>query len=331
MSVGFRFTVGDFIAALELVSTVIDALRESGEASKDCRELLRQLYALETALLQVKRPEVDDAHLGQVTALKQVATQCQSSIDDFWKKFQVYELSLRSNHTDGLRDKWLKVKWSLYHRNDIKKFKADLTGHTEAINVLLNAIQVSNMTLNNRKHTSLAGRIQNAYFECMAKLGTIHTTVSTSFEQGKQLFALMTNVLRTNLQIFQTMIQIQEMVTRIPGQIERQQPVFLVDALGNSSPFHLEFIRSPAALKAVLTDSFRGLWISSMVENSEFVLEDAVTKADIDLTKDWEKVFIPGQHVDMSIVLKDDSEVRMSLCPGCRHTSICCGGIEAKW
>ena len=51
MSVGFGFSVGDFIAALELVSTVIDALRQSGEASVEYRELLRQLYGLETALL----------------------------------------------------------------------------------------------------------------------------------------------------------------------------------------------------------------------------------------------------------------------------------------
>jgi len=33
-------------------------------------------------------------------------------------------------------------------------------------------------------------------------------------------------------------------ITSIPGQIERQQPVFFVDALGKYSPFHLEFVRS---------------------------------------------------------------------------------------
>jgi len=32
MSVGFGFSAGDVIAALQLVSTVIDALRESGDS-----------------------------------------------------------------------------------------------------------------------------------------------------------------------------------------------------------------------------------------------------------------------------------------------------------
>lgn len=33
----------------------------------------------------------------------------------------------------------------------------------------------------------------------------------------------------------------------IPGQIDRQQPIYFIDALGRSSPFHLEFVRSPEA------------------------------------------------------------------------------------
>ena len=117
MPVGFGSSIGDFITALELVSTVIDALRDSGDVNKDKRELLRQLYALETALLQVKRLDVkaDGAHSGEVAALKRVATQCQNTIDLFWQKHQPYERALRSNGTSSLRDKWFKVKWSLYH------------------------------------------------------------------------------------------------------------------------------------------------------------------------------------------------------------------------
>jgi hypothetical protein len=48
----------------------------------------------------------------------------------------------------------------------------------------------------------------------------------------------------TNLQVFQIVLDMQHIITRIPGQVERQQPVFLIDALGKASPFHLEFVRS---------------------------------------------------------------------------------------
>lgn len=54
----------------------------------------------------------------------------------------------------------------------------------------------------------------------------------------------LTSKSQTNVQIFQTVIRIQEILTRIPGQVERQQPVYLIDALGREMAFHLEFVLS---------------------------------------------------------------------------------------
>ncbi|KAK3385732.1 hypothetical protein B0H63DRAFT_449745 [Podospora didyma] len=61
MSVGFGFSVGDFLAALQLVGVVIDALRESSDSKAKFHELLSELYALETALLRVKRIDLDES------------------------------------------------------------------------------------------------------------------------------------------------------------------------------------------------------------------------------------------------------------------------------
>jgi hypothetical protein len=40
MPVSFGFSVGDFIAVIELVGTVVDALRSSGNAGAEYRELV---------------------------------------------------------------------------------------------------------------------------------------------------------------------------------------------------------------------------------------------------------------------------------------------------
>ncbi len=69
MSVGFGFSAGDFVQALELVGTVIDALRESGGAGPEYRELVQELYILESALLRVKRIELDDHQNSDAVAL----------------------------------------------------------------------------------------------------------------------------------------------------------------------------------------------------------------------------------------------------------------------
>jgi hypothetical protein len=145
MAVGFGFSVGDFIAALELVGTVIDALRDSGSASAEYRELLRVLYSLETGLMQVKRLEIEESQRAQLIALQQAAAQCQRTIDDFWNKIKKYQPHLGSGSECSnfrMKTAWTKVKWAVCKRDDVAKFKADLIGHTESIQMLLGAIQV---------------------------------------------------------------------------------------------------------------------------------------------------------------------------------------------
>lgn len=144
MPVGFGFSVGDLIAALELVGTVIDALRDSGSASAEYRELLRVLYSLETALIQVKRLEVHESQHAELIALRQAAAQCQQTISDFWGKIKKYQPPLGNTECSDfrIRTAWTKIKWAVCRRDDLARFKADLIGHTESINILLTVIQM---------------------------------------------------------------------------------------------------------------------------------------------------------------------------------------------
>ena len=144
MSVGFGFSIGDFIAALELVGTVIDALRESGQASTEYQELLRELFSLETALLHVKRLEVDESLHTELIALRQAAAQCQNTIDQFWTRIQKYQPHLGNLRTSSrIRGGWVKIKWALCRKDDLREFKANLVGHTQSINIILDTVQMS--------------------------------------------------------------------------------------------------------------------------------------------------------------------------------------------
>lgn len=141
MSVGFGFSAGDFIAAVNLVQTVIDALRDSGDSSCEYRSLISQLHTLETALLRVKRLDLDDH--AEVVALREAAAQCQNTIDGFWKKIEKYQPSLRSGGSGSrFKDGWRKIKWAVLKKEDVVKFKADLMGHTESIEMLLTTVQM---------------------------------------------------------------------------------------------------------------------------------------------------------------------------------------------
>ena len=141
MSVGFGFSVGDFIAALNLVGTIIDALREAGGAGAEYRELIRQLYTLETALLRIKRLDLEEVQNVERIALQQAASQCQRTIDNFWEKIQKYQPHLGQS---GFRIKsaWSKVKWATCEKEDLLRFKTDVMAHTASIELLLMTVQM---------------------------------------------------------------------------------------------------------------------------------------------------------------------------------------------
>ena len=96
MSAGFGFSVGDFVAALNLVGTVIDSLRSSGRSSSQYRSLIEELYILEDVLIRVKRIELDDAQSRERLALEQAAAHCQHTIDDFMSRISNYQPHLRA-------------------------------------------------------------------------------------------------------------------------------------------------------------------------------------------------------------------------------------------
>ncbi|TVY38351.1 hypothetical protein LSUB1_G002624 [Lachnellula subtilissima] len=327
MPVGFGFSVGDFIAAIELVGTVIDALQRSGSAATEYRELISQLVCLENALLQVKRLDFDDGYRCiEARSVAVLGCGISAAFGVWWE----------GGRKSDARAGWMKIKWAVFKRDDIASFKANLVGHTESINLLLAALQMSKAITHEKKqderHQTLAGRVQENYFDCMQRLSAIT-------ELGKRLLEMTTTVMTTTVKVFQAVLEIQHLLSRIPGQVERQQPVYLLDAIGRPTPFHLEFIRSAEALVAVLKINFqkygRG---AEKIERGEFAIQDSATTRDINLEADWEISFFPGQRVDMSMIVtrygystgSDDK----GNCPFCEHASSLLGEhktLDIEW
>ncbi|TVY42134.1 hypothetical protein LCER1_G009465 [Lachnellula cervina] len=139
MLVGFGFLISDLIALVELVGTVIDALRSRGNARAEYRELVAQLLSLETALIQVRGVEAEEAMYEEVVALRQAIASCRRTIDAFWEKAKKYQPSLGSGEKGkwGVRDGWMKVKWAVYKKEDITRFRGYLSAHTQSIQLLL--------------------------------------------------------------------------------------------------------------------------------------------------------------------------------------------------
>lgn len=139
----FGFSVGDFIAALEVVGVVIDALRAGGKAARQYRELLKELWSLKLALLAVQTMDIDESLCAYESALRITASQCLGTISDFWERMQKYQLHLRlAGSGSKIISDMMKIKWALCESDDIIKFQSDIMGHTAAIQMLIGMIQM---------------------------------------------------------------------------------------------------------------------------------------------------------------------------------------------
>jgi hypothetical protein len=141
----FGFAVGDFIAAINLVKNVIQALQDGAGAKPQYRHLINELINLERALTEVRYLKIEDSQASQKIALEQAASQCQDTIEGFLNENAKFNSTLGSQLTSS-RWSWRtnlhKVQWAICKGDAINKFRAQVTGHTLAINTLLATINL---------------------------------------------------------------------------------------------------------------------------------------------------------------------------------------------
>jgi hypothetical protein len=336
MSVGFGFSVGDFLAVLRLVGTVIDALHESSGASSSFISLIDELYVLQSTLLGVKQLDLEVSHVKKA-ALYQAASQCQRTIETFYGQIQKYQPHLQQVGTGSkMMDTWAKIKWATCKKDDVETFRAKIRGHTSSIEILLLTMQMEATTAYTRnqdsQNKSLARAIQDFSFQAMGILATITGSVAQSVQQGKLLLETSAQVVQSNLRIFQMVHDIQLFMLTIPPQVQRGKPVYLIDPLNKECPFHLEFIRSPEALLAVLKVNLKESGCGpAMIDRGEFAIEELGTQSLIDLTGSWDGCFFPGQRVAMSMIFKQWRQGDQSSCPRCGKEHEESTGKEVTW
>ena len=212
MSVGFGFSIGDFIAAIQLVKTVIDALSTSSHSSVELQELLRQLQSLEIALREVKTLQVDESLFAEILALKQSAAQCQLTINEFLRKTESYQPHLLQS-SKVLNSSWKKVKWALCKSKDVNRFKVDLLTHTESIQLLLATIQMKNVELNRKSlqcgQISIYSRIQTNFSTYMRKLANVTTMLEPISRNAQECLENSRRIISMNFRVFQVILNIQ--------------------------------------------------------------------------------------------------------------------------
>jgi hypothetical protein len=103
---------------------------------------MRELWALDRALLEVANLAQSFETTVELNALshatRRAAEQCKTCMEGFLGKIKRYEIALREGGSGNMvRDVKDKVGWALCHQEHLKRFRAEINGHSSAINMLL--------------------------------------------------------------------------------------------------------------------------------------------------------------------------------------------------
>ncbi|KAJ4414464.1 hypothetical protein N0V82_007913 [Gnomoniopsis sp. IMI 355080] len=339
---GFGFSVGDVLAGLHVVRKLIRALNDTAGSRPAYRSLISELLNLQEALTSVNNLQVDPAQAAQKLALDQVAQECQGSIERFLSKNAKFENSLgvRPSSLSAWRSCLHKVQWALCKESEIEGLRTEIAAHSTTLNLILSTIQLSATNLQSQAIDGCAqlakvARVDNDETKALAEknnqllatqadlLVKVSSTVANlpTQHQNTELQSLVQKVLESNMRIFNTVIQIQQLHASLPPQVDRQQPILFQDAHERLTPFHVEFINSFAAFQAVLEVRFSQVPGLKKVIGLEYAMEDTASKRTLDLTKPWESIFRPGRKVVMSMLFQQ-VESTISSCPGCLKETV---------
>lgn len=140
-------SVGDIISICLLAKDLVEALNSSRGASAEYQEIVRELWGLERALLQVDllyrthndSPELNALH----ETARRAVDNCQVCIAGFLDKIKKYQPSLRENGSGSVfRDTSRKIQWQVMQSSDVPKFRAEIGAHSQSVSMLLATLSV---------------------------------------------------------------------------------------------------------------------------------------------------------------------------------------------
>jgi hypothetical protein len=143
MPIPTGFSVGDCISVCILIKDAIRALDSTRGSSAEYQEMIRELWALDRALLEVVKLAQSFETTVELNALshtaRRTAEQCKSCIEGFLERIKGYERGLREGGSGSkIVDVKGKVNWALGGGTDhLARFRTEINGHSSAINMLL--------------------------------------------------------------------------------------------------------------------------------------------------------------------------------------------------
>ena len=134
-------SVGDIISVSLLIKDLVKCLDGSRGSSAEYQAVIRELWSLDQALLEVEllhrscKQSVELSGLCETT--NRCAEPCRKLIEDFRDRTKRYRQVLSGGPGNLVRDTTTKIRWHVSEKDDLAKFKAAITAQCSSLNMLL--------------------------------------------------------------------------------------------------------------------------------------------------------------------------------------------------
>ena len=137
-------SVGDIISVSLLIKDLVKCLDKSRGSSAEYQAVIRELWSLDRALLEVELLLRSCKQSVELSGLSEAANrcvgQCRKCLRDFCDEVKRYQGTLGGGGggTRSLvRDTTAKIKWHVSEKEDLAKIRAENTPHWTSMNMLL--------------------------------------------------------------------------------------------------------------------------------------------------------------------------------------------------
>ena len=139
--------VGDIISVCILTKDLVACLDECRGSSAEYQAVIRELWILERALLEVEKLSRSCDQTVELNALAVTVSgavdQCKTLITGFQKRIEKYRNPLKADSSEGLIRKTVtKIRWHVSEKEDLARFRAKIGAHSSSINMLLLVVNV---------------------------------------------------------------------------------------------------------------------------------------------------------------------------------------------
>ncbi|KAH7066890.1 hypothetical protein BKA63DRAFT_130333 [Paraphoma chrysanthemicola] len=135
----FGFSVGDFVAAANLIHKVSTALKDKSGAANEYQQILIELESLARTLKHLEALQPTESNAAHVNAIRGMALTCRWPLQDFLEKIRKFErtMGVFATGVNPAKAFGRKARWAVFMTDEVARLRTAIGAKVLSINLLL--------------------------------------------------------------------------------------------------------------------------------------------------------------------------------------------------